>query len=375
MLKFEIHRQPDALFANAEAWNRLAGGNPFLETHWLGPWWRRLGSPHEALIIAARDQNGELAGALPLYRIEGGRTLGVMSDGQACGDYMRPLCTGAAGIETAAAIGQFLGQIASDHDDGWDALDFDGGVEGDAMFSAMIAGLRQAGCSTHVSSRVSCWRRPRNLTWTEHLRQHGKTQRRKMRRYLEKIGQNGLTANDPTNARQFESLVNDVIDLHQKRWASADQPGSFALPEFRQFAVESMLNFYCEDRALVHSVALDGRTIAGELIIVGTDRVAYTYSAGYDVQHAAIEPGRIVTAHSLHQMYEVDARYDAIDFLRGDEAYKNRFASESRRVYRLRAFAPEAFGQLRSAAYRTNFQVKQWLRRATGRDEVTVAQI
>ena len=384
MLNFEICRNADPLLADSDRWNALSDGNPFRQTQWLAPCWRNLGCDdqnvsgqlHEPVIVLATDHAGELHGALPLYRRNGGRTLGIMSDGSACGDFLGPLCSAPDRLETARSIGSYVGKIASSPVDGWDRLDFDGGVEGDETFVAFIEGLRAAGCTTHVSSRMQCWRRTKEATWDDHLRRHGKTQRRRMRKWLKKIdGPEGITRCVADTTQQFESLVNDVIDLHQKRWIAVGEPGSFADPQFRQFAIEMMLEFHAQDRAIVNAIAIDGKTIAGELILIGENRVGYTYSAGYDIDHADLEPGRIVAIDTIHHMYHDEPRFDAVDFMRGDEPYKKRFASQSARLYHLQAFAPEMPAKIRSAAYRTNFQVKQWLRRATGRDQIVVANL
>lgn len=375
MLNFELRRDADALFKDVDRWNRLAGGNPFLETHWLATWWANLADQNEPAIVLASDANGELVGALPLYRRGGGRTLGVMSDGSACGDFLAPLCIDDDAVKIAKGMGEFLAKSASDPVNGWDLLDFDGGVEGDPLFAAMVEGLRTAGCSTHVSSRLHCWRRPKELLWEDHLRSHGKSQRRRMRQLLGKIDSETIKRRTVENDAEFEVLVNDVIDLHQKRWIANAEPGSFADPNLRQFAIEMMLAFYRQGRAMVNAIEFRGRTVAGELVIIGENRIAYSYSSGYDIDHADLEPGRMVSVNLMHRMYDADSNFSAVEFMRGDEAYKNRFATERRRLYHLRAFAPELPAQIRSAAYRTNFQFKQWFRRATGRDLVAVANL
>ena len=66
---------------------------------------------------------------------------------------------------------------------------------------------------------------------------------------------------------------------------------------------------------------------------------------------------------------------DGIDFLRGDEPYKQRAGAQPTRVLRMRAFAPTLMPQLLHAAWWAGFEVKQWMRKRTGRTPVVVVEM
>ena len=402
MLTLSITDQIDDLAAIADQWNALDRGIPFRRTDWLLPWWKHLGGDHAPAIVLVH-RNDQLIGGLPLYRRVGTRTLAAMGDGRVCTDYVGPLAAEGCLEEVGHRIGKYLCSIAADPQLGWNLLDFDGAIEGDAGFEALVLGLRDGGCSTHVSSRMSCWRKPKDATWADHLRHHGKTQRRRMRRWIEKIGDSiegtvqmvrcdentppenfaaadsGSSVFDPRSVdcgpnQSLHRLIDDVMNLHQKRWQAEGEPGSFADPAMREFLHDAMGNFHARGLAKVNAACIDGRTIAGEMMMIGGDRVAYGYSAGYDIDESELEPGRVVCVDTLNQMYGVEDRFDAVDFMRGDEEYKTRFTTESRRLFHLRAFAPVAPARWRAMAYRAQFGVKQWLRRRSGRTPVVTAK-
>ena len=83
-----------------------------------------------------------------------------------------------------------------------------------------------------------------------------------------------------------------------------------------------------------------------------------------------MEPGRILCIDGLYQLYE--SGFAGLDFMRGDEPYKTRFATHSRRVFRMRAVAPTMMPRLRHAVWATGFEVKQWMRKRTGRSLIEV---
>ncbi|MEM6688795.1 MAG: hypothetical protein AAF664_05170, partial [Planctomycetota bacterium] len=83
------------------------------------------------------------------------------------------------------------------------------------------------------------------------------------------------------------------------------------------------------------------------------------------------EPGRILCIDSLLELYRSDLV--ALDYMRGDESYKKRFAKESRRVYRLRVSAPSLSNRFSHQLWTKQFELKQWLRKQTGRTPLHVA--
>lgn len=372
MLTFDILDQIDSLRGQTDDWKSITRGVPFRDPDWVLPWWDALGRSHRAAVVTAHDAEGKLVGLLPLYRPDGGRTLAAMGDGDTCSDHLSVLAAEPHANEVAHQMGQYLSEIAGDADNGWDVIQFDGAVEGDEVIESFVEGLKSAGCAVHASSRMGLWCRPREASWDDHLKCHGKTQRRRMRRWSEKFESiSGAERFLPSTEDEALHVINSVIDLHQARWIAAGEPGSFADPNFRGFIVESTLNFFRRGSAYLNTMKLHGEIIAGELNLIGDNQVMYSYSAGYDIDHADIEPGRIMCIDGLKQMYHSDIV--AVDFMRGDEMYKQRYATESRRVYELCAFAPSLLPRIKHAAYCTGFEVKQWMRRRTGRPTLEVA--
>ena len=382
MLTIEITDNLSSLMEDTSTWDSLATGMPFRQAAWLGPWWECFGQDSRASVVVARDDQNEIMGLLPLYRRlnhrNGSNTLSMIGDGDACSDYVSVLTLPQNAVEVATAMGRYLGAHASDDQHGWDLIDIDGVVEGDVAMGALATGLKEAGASLHASSRMSVWFKPADSSWEEHLKHHGKTQRRKMRRMVEKLDpdhdsdkSDGLQKVVAANEDELSSLLHAVIELHQKRWEADGESGSFADPRFKEFMRASCRRFLAQGQLHLVGLRKDEQVIAGELSFIGKDnRVLYAYSSGYDIDFADLQPGRLLCVDSLHELYQSDLA--GIDFMRGDEAYKIRYATESKKLYRVRAVAPTLMPRLRHAVWSTGFEVKQWMRRRTGRPEILV---
>lgn len=375
MLTLETTTDVCSLLADQDCWNGLARGVPFRETSWLASWWQHFGQGREAYVVTARDQTGQLRGMLPLYRQANsaghGRTLAMLGDGQACSDHASVLAHEPDVCQVAFQIGQHLASSAGDTRWGWDLLDLDGIVEGDPGATELARGLRAGGSELHASSRMSVWYKPADANWDEHLKHYGKTQRRKMRRWSEKIGPAApfqqRSAQTHQQARQW---IDVLIEMHQQRWNEVGEAGSFASPQFQEFIHDAARSFLDRQRLYVTVLEEQDRIIAAELSFLGENGVLYVYSAGFDTSKADLEPGRILSVDTLQHLYR--SKLTGIDYMRGDETYKQRYATESRRLIRLRAVAPTLLPRIRHAAWCTGFELKQWMRRQTGRQPIVV---
>jgi CelD/BcsL family acetyltransferase involved in cellulose biosynthesis len=371
MLTVDVVEDLSSLLEDHLSWDRLSRGVPFRQAAWLGPWWNCLGKECQATVLIARDEQGELIGAMPLYRKSGSRTLRGLGDGAACTDHVSVLASTDRCEEIALAFGRHLASICSDDRHGWDLIDIDGVVEGDQAMAAFATGLRECGSQSHAGSRMSTWFKAVEEDWQQHIKHHGKTQRRRMRRWCEKID------DDPDVDRmvavtesEVKELLDVIIDLHQKRWEADGEPGSYADPNFRDFMHQTCQQFMLQGQLHLAGLRLKGKVIAGEINFIGENRIMYCYSSGYDIEFAQLEPGRLLLIDSLRDMYRLSLA--GADFMRGDESYKSRFTNQSRKLYRVRVVAPTLFPRLRHAVWTTGFEVKQWMRRRTGRPEILV---
>ncbi len=327
--------------------------------------------------VVARNAAGEIRGILPLYqlcRTAGGRTLFMLGDGDACSDYVSVLARDQDAVEVARQIGQYLVATAADSQVGWDVIEIDGVVEGDEPMSVLANTMKQEGAAIHAHSRMSTWSRPASQSWDDHLQTHGKSQRRKMRSLCKALqDHDSLSQFSADSPQQVDQLLDALIQLHQRRWTEAGEQGSYANPKFRQFIRDTAIEFFRQGALYLTALRRDEQVIGVELNIIGDNRVLYSYSSGFDLDHSDVEPGRVLGVDTLQHLYRNDLV--GIDYMRGDETYKQRMASESRQVFRFRAVAPAWYPRLRDAMWSTSFELAQFVRRRTGREPIAVLDI
>ena len=372
MFHVEITTDIERLLESAEQWNALAEGIPFRETSWLGPWWKHYSQGHRAVVVIARDEHNEIRGILPLYtqaEESDYQTLRIIGDGDAFSEYSSVICRQKDAVAVGDAMGKFLAAETQ-----WGLLQLEGIVEGDAAIVSLCRAMQQKSCVVHADSRMHTWFRARNENWDEHLKQFGRSTRRKLRRWLEKVSQiDELEKHTPESPEDAQQFLQKLMEMHQKRWNSVGEAGSYASPTFRNFISDCVAEFHSRGMLYLPSLRWSGDVVCSEMHFVGGNRRLYCYSTGFDIDRNELEPGRILNADTLHQIYEQD--WAGVDYLRGDEPYKKRMGATPTRVLRVLIAAPALVPKLRHAAWVKGFEVKQLMRRCTGRKPVELVDI
>ncbi|MEX0824922.1 MAG: GNAT family N-acetyltransferase, partial [Pirellulaceae bacterium] len=333
-------------------------------------WWEIFGPGHDAYVITVRRPDGSLAAILPLYRVrtKGTVSLVSMGGGVTCTDHVSLLT--APGEDTAAigeTMGRWLAQVASSPKEGWDFLHLDGVVAENRSVTAFARGLRQEGAALHGCSRMNLWFLPvGDRTWDDYLAEMNRHDRRKNRKRGKMVDETpGLELVIPQTETSVANTLETIIELHQRRWNAEQEPGSFSGAAMCQFIHRAAQSLFQRGQLRLPTLYLNGQAIAGEIQIVGRDRVLYCYSSGMDTKFRDLEPGRIIQAETMK--YAHSRHLTGVDMMRGDEPYKARLHCQPYPLIQLRAVAPRILPRLQHAAWRTGFEVKQWMRRKTGR--------
>ncbi len=345
-MRLELLTTLEQLTLLREEWNRLAAGVPLRGPAWLLSWWRAFGGRHKLHVLALRSEEGELLGLAPWYRRDAaaGRVLAFLGSGTACTDYTTVLAK--PGRETAVA-GAVAGWLR-EHADSWDVLELFGVEERDSTITALVAELRSEGCGLLESEPIRAWRIPLPADWEAFMAMQSKSHRKQIRRVQERLFVSGRAVLH--SARDSATLAEGMAifrDLHQRRRESLGEPGCFAQPEFAAFfeyAAEALL---ASGELGLRWVTLDGRPIAAEFHLEGTD-VTYAYQAGVDPDQLEEEPGRLINTAAI--MRAIERKRQGFDFLRGDEHYKAHWRAEPRTLLQLRLTAPSASGRVRRHA-------------------------
>lgn len=150
-------------------------------------------------------------------------------------------------------------------------------------------------------------------------------------RHAKKLSKSGeLSCHTTAKQAQTEAELDAFFDQHIERWKQTDFPSLFHDEQKRAF-YRALTKNLSENKSLRFStVKLNGHLVAAHFgFFFGG--VFTWYKPCFDPEFARYSPGEVLLKHLLEQAKEDQAQF--FDFTIGGEAFKFRFASETRYVF------------------------------------------
>jgi CelD/BcsL family acetyltransferase involved in cellulose biosynthesis len=349
-------------------WDALADDCVFRSWNWLAAWWRHYGGGSRQLRVIAAFVGGEgvapaLAGALPCY-VESswarGRVVRLLGDGEACSDHAGLLAAPAHATAAAAAVADHLA-LADD----WDLVELTAVDDDDAPTLQLHAALGERGCIVVRTQGDPTWAIDLPATWDEFLALQSKSHRKQLRQAERRV----LDAGDARwrlvdSTADFDEAWTTLVDLHQRRRRSLDEPGCFASPTWAAFHRDVARRLLEAGQLRLSTLWLGRKPAAAEYHFAGR-KTTFAYQGGVDPERLADEPGRLSTIRAIQQaIAEGHARFD---LLRGDEPYKAHWRAVPRGAWELLAVPPRGWPQVRHSAWQGLRDLRRFARQLAAR--------
>jgi CelD/BcsL family acetyltransferase involved in cellulose biosynthesis len=309
--------------ALADEWRPLAErrGNAFVTPEWFLAWLRRLGQDWEPRVAVVRAPDGALRGLLPL--------VGSGRDPQTprfpLGDRFHPVAD--AGDEEAVAIAA-AAAVAPDR--GVRSIQLEN-VDADGRWWRALAEASPAPLAVvERGESVLPFVELAGLSWDEFLAGRSRQLRSQLGRKLRSLRkEHDVEFRRTRRSDEVATDLETLFRLHDARWA--ERPGSSALqdPALRAFHLDFAAAALEREWLRLTLMEVDGVPIAALYGWLIGGRWSY-YQAGFDPAWSGRSPGFLLLAETIREAIEEGA--SEYDMLLGDEAFKRRFATSSRRV-------------------------------------------
>ncbi|MFN8453675.1 MAG: GNAT family N-acetyltransferase [Anaerolineae bacterium] len=324
-----VYTDPSAFELLALEWDNLLQRSvtaPFFMRHlYQRTWWPYLGND-DLVIIAIRNEAGELAGLAPLYGTQneaGQRQLSFVGCVDVS-DYLDLLID----REQVEPVYEALLDCLS-HDLAWDKLYLCSLPHTSWTHTRLAETIRARGWQAEVKQQDVCPVITLANDWEAYLAGIDKKQRHEIRRKIRRIETETQTRwYEIDSIEQIDGAMDDFIELHQK--STRDKEG---------FWNDSLIRFF---KHLAHELAQVGwlklyfievnGVKAASMLCFDYNNEFLLYNSGFDPeQFAQFSPGNVLTAYTIQDAIRLGrTRYD---FLRGDEVYKFRFGAVAEPVF------------------------------------------
>ena len=308
------HLEPLAgLPAARPLWTGLAArsDNVFATWEWADTWWRHFGADGRLALYACL-RGGEPFAIAPLHAVSLGPLRLLRFIGHGPGDVLGMIC----GPADAADAGTLLVEGLRDR-----------GTRRTVLLAERVPGGPAAkafgGQPLHSEANPSLAIGGRD--WDDFLASASKNMREKIRRSTRRLEhEHELAFELCERPDQVGPMMETLFDLHTLRWGDAGRFGSPPIKSFhRDFATVAMERGWLR----LWTMRIDGRPAAAWYGFRFGGVEAY-YQSGRDPRLDRHSVGFLMLIRTLKAAF--DDRMATYGFLRGDEPYKERFATDNR---------------------------------------------
>jgi CelD/BcsL family acetyltransferase involved in cellulose biosynthesis len=311
-------------------WQSLADRSPdatlFQTWEWQATWWRHFGRGRLWLLTARDD--GALVGLAPLYisPYHGLPLRRVSFLGTGASDYLDFLTLPEHGTACREAFFEYLAR----HRNAWDFVDLQQCREG--TLTAGAASELPDGLQAMVLPQETCPYVPLPGDWEGFAAGLGKKLRGNIGYYRRLLAREFSVECETITNGELAVTMEELFQLHQRRWRRRGLPGAFAHPRARRFHAEVAGKLLERGWLRLHRLRLDGTTRAA-LYCFRHGTKGYYYLGGFEPSLARYSLGTVLTAHAIEDAIATGA--EEFDFLRGDEPYKYAWKPQERRNLQL----------------------------------------
>ena len=336
---WDVFTDLERLEASADSWRDLVTANQFfVGPEWTLEWLRWRAAEVTPLVVIGRDAQRRLAAVLPLARCENGElvTCGG-ADGSAHVDVVS-----APGHARAAAEGALAFLAAQKVP----RVRFDRLAEHGALLTALRGDVVEGARVERIAT--TCPYLVHTGDWASFLGKLSKHQRhevqRQCRRFLDRPGANVRWVRSPS---ECTAGIDELFELHAKRFADLDRPSAFTGDALREFHTVLATRLAKEGRLLLGFLDAEGRTVASVYgFHVGS--ATYMFQAGIDPEFHATGAGVVLRSHVLRDEVLAGGRTE-LDLLDGCYAWKLRWATGVRVLFDVDLYPATLSGRARGA--------------------------
>ena len=222
----------------------------------------------------------------------------------------------------------------------WPALRLDALDPDDPPVRAMIAGARAAGLSVRPFDHFGNWHEHiAGRSWADYLAQRPSQLRNTVRRKTTTAEREAGALTILRGGTDLEAGISAYENVYARSWKQPEPFPSFNAEMMRAFAPLGQLR--------LGLIRLGELVIAAQIWLVAGG-IATVVKLAHDEAHKSASPGTVLTAHMLRHLLD-EEHVREIDFGRGDDPYKQGWASQRRQkigLFFINPYRPAGFTTL-----------------------------
>lgn len=340
-------------------WHTLAEGHPFRTPDWLLTWWSHFAPSGSSLaLVVVYDESETVIGIAPLYR-DANHTLRLLGDGSVCTDHSTILIERQqSAAEVTACMADQLARDSQDQSRLWSGILLENVPHRDTALRSLAIALESRNCRVHLQPSLQLWELHLEGGWEKYVSRLSKNARKQLRR-TERLWDRADYQWIESQS-QVDAFMDHLIELHQRRWVEKGMPGCFADRRFEGFLRDVATKAIDRRIAKFQTASHNGQVIAADFALA-SETAIFCFQAGLDSQFLNLEPGKLMNLRLIQDACQ--RGMSCVDFLRGDEPYKEHLRAEPISLVNYRIAAPAWPAQIRHHVWLASTSAKHYAKK------------
>lgn len=327
-----IHKEMASLEEIFPKWEQLQREfheiTVFQDIEWLKTWWEYKLNERKIIpyIVEVKKENKTI-GILPLFLYNkefAGLSFRVLKPiGIDQSDYLIPIIS--KNHSPIDIIKKAMEKIYTDKDN-WDCLDWGDIPEGSIFDSIFNTQLLNEYSSVERKRTDDCpYITLKNKKVEEIKHNMDEELLKEILSKERKLNNKGtLTFTKVSKEEEIEPIMNKFFELHCERWSRTDTPSKFRDLKEREFALLAAKNLFKDNLLFLAYLSHNNEIIAVQLGMLDGKRI-YLYIPAFNIKYKKYSVGNLLNYYII--LMACQERYDIIDFLRGNEKYKQEWGT------------------------------------------------
>jgi len=358
-----VVREESELRSLASDWQKLFHtvecNNVFLSFEWISQWWAHFGRNSKLFVVTVRGNDGDLVAVIPLYiskawRFPALRRLGLLGDQFVASDHLGFLVNQ---VHLSAAV-EGARKVIFDRQQEWDFIELSSASPDSIALIQFQEVMLAAQMSIQKTPSSLCpyfhLPRTREEYWSG-LRPKLRKNLRYQTRSLEREGQLKFVAiEDPS---EITRALKELVRLHQLRSDRRGRKSTFLDPKVVAFHGGAIRALTSERNARIFFLEVSGKRIAALYGFCAGRKFCY-YQSGADPAYSRFGVGTVLISSVIE--WAIQNNYAEFDFLRGDEAYKQLWATGLTQLHDISFFDRRATSRMAQTVRFARNSLREW---------------
>ncbi len=329
-----------------DQWNCLPLPSPMQSWEWLMEWWQVFSRQRTdrlcVLLIYDRDQ---LIGVAPWYRRHRwphGYCLRLLGDGIVCSDHTTVVVLPEFRQPAIDLLTHWLQREAGKT---WHSIQFESIDQSDTAIKQLGQQIVRFGGGNHAQETSGSWSVALPSTWDEYCAGLSKNHRKRCRKWRRTYFESGRARVMRVATRNADDCWSELTRLNLERRALLGDRSAFADERFHAFHRSVLQELLGSGRAELRELHLDDELVAVEYVL-HNDSTVFCYQSGMATSDNRDGFGNLSLLALFHDA--ISSGFERVDFLRGDEDYKQHWGAVRTDCHNYHAGAHRCPAQLMS---------------------------